>query len=164
MPKNKQPQEISAKKRVSRHVEIIKPKKNSLDPRFSRGGKVSMLQFAKKYSFLKGQQEMELSEINKQIKQSKGEEKEMLIKKRQRLAQRLTMQKKYESQELVKRKAENQNQRRIVNGKNPKFISKKEFKDMVDHKAFGNELDKVKEKRHKRHESKLIKHIPNGRK
>ncbi|BFU19956.1 rRNA biogenesis protein rrp36, putative [Entamoeba histolytica HM-3:IMSS] len=163
MGKNDAPMEVSAKKKVSRTIEIFKPKKiERRDPRFTEeGGKVSMLGFCKKYKFLEEKQKEEANELSKQIKNCKdAQEREKLIKKRQQLNQRITMQKKYKNEEIIKRGLVEENHKRIIEGKQPKFLSKQELKEEVDKQTYGDQLKKVEEKRIKRESGKLMKRAP----
>ena len=161
------PLEVSSKKRVSRTVDVFKPKKiERRDPRFTgTPGKVSMIKFAKHYKFLEEKQREESDQLRKEIRECEDEErKSELMLKQQQLHQRMTMQKKGRNEEILKRKMEQQNEKRILKGQQPKYLKKEEIKKMVDKQTYGKKLSKVEEKRSKREGSKMMKRMPKQRK
>ncbi|ELP85644.1 hypothetical protein EIN_409530 [Entamoeba invadens IP1] len=159
------PQELSAKTPVSTNIEIFKPKKRiTRDPRFvldDNEKPPSMLKFAEEYKFLVEKQEMEIDELKTKIKQCQDpEELEELKRKKQTISQRLTMIKKKSNEEKAKLQHLQENSDRVMSGKNPKFVSRKDLKGEIDEMTYGSKLKNVIEKRRKREDGKLLKRQP----
>ncbi|KAK9367637.1 hypothetical protein V1509DRAFT_625797 [Lipomyces kononenkoae] len=164
------PQEVSAKKPVSRYREVIEvPKIVRRDPRFeSLSGKFDESQFRKNYAFLDSYMESELHDTAEKIKKTKDiNEVQKLQREYQSLDSKLKVSKRKDFERNILKEHEKNERELVKQGKKPFYLKKADKRKLILTKKFsemkGSEVDRAIKRRRKKNISKERKQLPFSR-
>ncbi|KAE8907318.1 hypothetical protein PF005_g2165 [Phytophthora fragariae] len=167
-----QPLELSSKRAVGRHRQVVDVKKRrALDPRFeAQSGRLNEDLFNKSYAFLDGYKQRELQELKQQLKQSKSVTKKDELKHEIALRQQEMAEKQKKEKiksALTKRKREEREA--VASGKGAFYLKRKDKKKLELHAKFQDlqetgRLSKFMAKKRKKNASKDHRWLPTQRK
>ncbi|KAK9236851.1 hypothetical protein V1525DRAFT_405531 [Lipomyces kononenkoae] len=164
------PQEVSAKRPVSRFREVIEvPKIVRRDPRFeSLSGKFDEAQFRKNYAFLHTYMDSELQDIAERIKKTKDtNEMQNLQREYQSLDSKLKASKRKDFERDILKEREKNERELVKQGKKPFYLKKADKRKLILTKKFSemksSEVDRAIKRRRKKNMSKERKQLPFSR-
>ncbi|KAK9359775.1 hypothetical protein V1504DRAFT_441076 [Lipomyces starkeyi] len=164
------PQEVSAKKPVSRFREVIEvPKIVRRDPRFeSLSGKFDDAQFRKNYAFLDEYRAAELKDLALRLKKTKDpNEIQDLQREYQSLESKLKVSKRKDFERQILNEHEKKEKELVKQGKKPFYLKKADKRRLVLTKKYSemkkSEVDRAIKRRRKKNISKERKQLPFSR-
>ncbi|KAK9355745.1 hypothetical protein V1523DRAFT_403979 [Lipomyces doorenjongii] len=164
------PQEISAKRPVSRFREVIEvPKIIRRDPRFeSLSGKFDDAQFRKNYAFLDDYRAAELKDLSQRLKKTKDpNEIQNLQREYQSLDSKLKASKRKDFEKQILNEHEKKEKELVKQGKKPFYLKKADKRRLVLTKKYSemkrSEVDRAIKRRRKKNISKERKQLPFSR-
>ncbi|KAK9249004.1 hypothetical protein V1506DRAFT_526683 [Lipomyces tetrasporus] len=164
------PQEVSAKKPVSRFRDVVEvPKIVRRDPRFeSISGKFNEAQFRKNYAFLDEYREAELRNMGERLKKTKDTNQiQDLQREYQSLDSKLNSSKRKDFERQVLKEHEKKEKELVKQGKKPFYLKRADKRKLVLTKKFSemkkSEVDRAIKRRRKKNISKERKQIPLSR-
>ncbi|KAK9323367.1 hypothetical protein V1517DRAFT_320563 [Lipomyces orientalis] len=164
------PQEVSAKKPVSRFRDVVEvPKIVRRDPRFeSISGKFHEAQFRKNYAFLDEYREAELRDIAERLKKTKDTNQvQVLQREYQSLDSKLNASKRKDFERQVLKEHDKKEKELVKQGKKPFYLKRADKRQLILTKKFSemkkSEVDRAIKRRRKKNISKERKQIPLSR-